>query len=88
VICYPEQDGPTEVMLGDVVEVDPHREPIFDGELATPSGMVTVSTASYEKLLEAAVTGAYTRIRVWISHPRWPEKVIVGLNWFCRRGAF
>jgi hypothetical protein len=29
----PEQDGPTDVALGDMTEVDPGYEPAFEGQL-------------------------------------------------------
>jgi hypothetical protein len=78
--CYPEQDGPTEVLLGDSTDVNPGFEPIFDGNLKTPNRAVVVSTAVYEKLLEAPVPDTHTRIRVWVNHPRWPDKIIIGMN--------
>jgi hypothetical protein len=80
VVCYPEQDGPTELILGDMADVDPGFTPLFDGELLTPSGTVVVSTAALESLLEARVPKTKTHVRIWTNDPRWPDKVIVGVR--------
>src|SRR5262245_36546058 len=63
VVCCPEQDGPTEIVLGESAEVDPGFERAFAGDLDTPNLTVVVSTATYEKLLEAAVSDARTHVR-------------------------
>ena len=76
--CYPEQDGPTEVILGKAQEVDPGFRPAFEGDLATPSRAVVVSTVDRDTVLESKVPDMRTRVRIWISHPRWPDKIIVG----------
>jgi hypothetical protein len=78
--CTSEQDGPTEVTLGRVREVDPHHGPSFDGELATPTGIVTISTVDGEIVLEEGVSTSSVRVRIWLNHSRWPDKVIVGLG--------
>lgn len=78
--CYPEQDGPTEIVLGKASEVDPGGNPAFEGDLETPGGAITISTVDNEKVLEMKVTGARTHVRVWINHPRWPDKVTVGVE--------
>ncbi len=78
--CYPEQDGPTEVTLGRIDEVDPGRVPAFEGELETPSRTVIVSTVNLETVLRTAVQNAQTKVKIWLSHPQWPEKVIVGVG--------
>lgn len=78
--CYPEQDGPTEVALGEAKEVDPGFPPAFEGDLATPNRAVVVSTVERKSVLESRVPEMRTHIRIWISHPRWPEKIIVGLG--------
>ena len=78
--CYPEQDGPTEVILGKAQEVDPGGNPAFHGDLETPNRAVVVSTAERETVLEAKGPETRTHVRIWINHPRWPDKVIVGLQ--------
>jgi hypothetical protein len=44
IACYPEQDGPTEIVLGGAAKVAPDDQPAF----------------------------------VLLSHPRWPERVVIG----------
>ena len=77
VICYPEQDGPTEVTLGEVTSGD---DLAFEGDLETPSRAVVVSTVEREVVLEVAVPKTLTHIRIWMNHPRWPDRIIVGLG--------
>jgi hypothetical protein len=78
--CYPEQDGPTEVILGGAQEVDPGFPPAFDRDLETPHRAVIVSTVERNTILQSKVTTMRTRVRIWVNHPRWPDKVIVGLG--------
>lgn len=78
--CYPEQDGPTKIILGGWNEVDPQTAPAFDGEIETPHRAVVVTTVDQKIVLKAEVPNARTHIRIWLSHPRWPEKVIIGLG--------
>lgn len=78
--CFPEQDGATEVMLGDAVDVHVGREPAFDGDLETPNRVVVVSTVELKIILQHAVAETRTRVRIWLSHPQWPEKVTIALG--------
>jgi hypothetical protein len=78
--CYPEQDGPTVIVLGDAREIDPGNQPEFDDDLETPNRVVVISTVGLEKILQMNVAEARTRIRIWLSHRQWPEKVVVGLG--------
>lgn len=78
--CYPEVDGPTEVILGDAEEVNPGGQPVFEGDLETPNRVIVVSTVTLETVLEQSVPGTRTHIRIWYSHPRWPEKVTIGVG--------
>lgn len=78
--CYPEIDGPTEIVLGDVDDVDPGGPPEFTGDIATPGQEVLVWMVGGETLLRQPVPGDVTRISVWRSHPQWPEKVVIGLG--------
>jgi hypothetical protein len=80
VSCHPEQDGPTEVILGKARDVDPGDHPVFDGELETPGRIVVISTVERKTVLETRVPDTHTRVRIWLNHPRWPDKVIVGLE--------
>jgi hypothetical protein len=76
--CYPEIDGETEFQLGRAREVSTDFDPVFDGTIETPNRMLMISTVEGTILLEDTVSDLETRVRVWLSHPRWPEKVIVG----------
>jgi hypothetical protein len=80
VACYPEVDGETEITLGSMAEVDPGDFPSFTGTLETPNRAVVVSTVEQDTLLEARVPGTRTAVRVWLNHPRWPDKVTIGLD--------
>jgi len=79
-ICYPEQDGPTQVVFGPRNEVDPRTAPAFDGDLETPHQQIIVSTVDQQTILQARVASTQTHILIWLSHPRWPEKVIIGFD--------
>jgi hypothetical protein len=79
-ICFPEQDGLTEVVLGEAAEVGLASAPSFDGKLQTPHRMVVVSTVESHRVLATSVSETRTRVRIWLSHPQWPDKVIIGLN--------
>ena len=76
--CFPEQDGPTEIMLGPAAEVDPGGVPVFNGEIETPTGRLIIWTVDDETVLETAVPSVRTRLRIWMDDLRWPEHVIIG----------
>ena len=78
--CYPQIDGETEIVLGRIGEVDPGDVPSFTGTLETPNRAVVVSTVEEETILEVPVPETKTEVRIWLSHPRWPEKVTIGLE--------
>ena len=80
VACYPEQDGPTEVTLGKMEAVDPGDRPAFDDDLETPGRAVRVSTVEGDTILEMKVPQTRTHVRIWVSHSRWPDKVIIGVG--------
>ena len=80
VICYPEQDGPTQITLGPRVEVDPRTPAAFEGILETPHRAVVIHTVDQQILMKSAVRSGRTRIAIWLSHPRWPERVTIGLD--------
>jgi hypothetical protein len=76
--CYPEIDGETEFFLGKAEAPTEEFEVVFDGILKTPTKKLKIWTVDDEILLEEVVLGFETRVRVWVSHPRWPDKVVVG----------
>jgi hypothetical protein len=61
-------------------EVDPGGVPAFEGELETPSRAVVVSTADLERVLQTAVQDVRIKVKIWLSHPQWPNKVIIGVR--------
>ena len=77
VACFPADDGPTEFVLADAASHRPERPPDFDGMLETPGRKVVIWTVDDRKLMTAAVPAMTTRIRIWRSHPRWPETVTI-----------
>lgn len=80
VACYPEIDGPTEIVMGPASETGLDRAAEYDGELMTPSGKVVVNNVEMKTLLFEKVSGAKTRVRIWLNHDRWPDKVVIGLD--------
>jgi hypothetical protein len=79
--CFPEVDGSTEVTMGDSREVDPHIAPVFEAQLETPQRRVDITTVGDDNpVLSMAVTDERTPVRIWHSHPRWPERVTIGLG--------
>ncbi len=75
---YPEQDGETEFSLGKADEVGDALHLVFDGMIDTPGHQLMISTVWDEVLLQATVAETRTRTRVWVDHPRWPQKLAVG----------
>jgi hypothetical protein len=78
--CLAFMDGETEISLGSVQEVDPGGEPAFDGVLETPNHRVVISTVERKVLLNSPVNGSHTRVRVWVNHPKEPDKIQIGLG--------
>lgn len=76
--CYPEIDGETEIILGRIDDVGSSLQLAFDGVLETPNKTLIVSTVDDEILLQDEVDETATRVRVMVSHPRWPERVLIG----------
>jgi hypothetical protein len=77
---YPEQDGSTEVTLGNMEDVDWRQVPAFQGSLETPNRTVIISTVEREPVLQMRVKNLHTDVKIWLSHPQWPEKVVIGLR--------
>jgi hypothetical protein len=80
VACLPEVDGDTEITLGRAGDVDPGKTPAFDGQLATPTGNLQVVTVDWKPLLQIAVMGAKTRVRIWLNRPEFPDAVTIGVE--------
>jgi hypothetical protein len=80
VTCFPEVDGETRITLGPATDVDPGDPPAFDGQLATPTGIVKIVTIDWKPLLEARVSTTSTRIRIWRNRPRFADEVTIGVG--------
>lgn len=80
VACYPEVDGPTEFIFGDVTEAGLDQPPDFAGVLRTPDRQVEITTVDNQPILSMPVAGTLTGLKVWRSHPRWPQTVRIGIE--------
>lgn len=78
VACLHEIDGDAELILGRAAEVEQTYDPAFDGAIETPNKELKISAVVGEPLLKTKVSDVNTRIRIWRSHPVWPEQVFVG----------
>lgn len=79
--CFPEVEGPTKIVMGAAPEVNPGTDPAFTGLLETPDRLVAISTVSDDSpILSYETPDVVTTVRIWHSHPRWPEIVTVGLG--------
>lgn len=78
VACMHEQFGETDITLGPADSEEPTFPLYFDGMIATPNRLVSVSMVPADVILEERVPDTETRIRVWRNHPKWPERVVVG----------
>lgn len=76
----PEVDGPTELTFGLSSEVDPGYAPGFVGEVATPRRRIIIDTVEQEVIFDQIVRSTRTALRIWFSHPRWPERVVIGID--------
>ena len=75
--CRHEIDGETELTLGAAADIVAEGEPVFDGTIATPSRELMISDVLGAPLLRAPVDADATRVRVWVNHPVWPDRVTV-----------
>jgi hypothetical protein len=78
--CLPDCDGETEITIGAAREVGMGRSPLFDGRLDTPSRVIGLEIVPRQKVLEVRVPNVSTRVQVWTSGGRDPDKVIIGLD--------
>jgi hypothetical protein len=78
--CWPEQDGPTQVTIGQRPLARQNAQLAFDGVLDTPHQRVAVWTVEWRKVLEARVRTERTRLRIFTNHPKWPDQVSIELE--------
>lgn len=77
--CRAEDDGETEIVLGDCNKVDTGEQPVFDGLLRTPSRNLVVRTVLGVTLLEIPVSETQTRLRIWANDPTEPDRIAIGI---------
>jgi hypothetical protein len=75
--CFLDVDRATRITLGPSPAVAADCRLAFDGFLDTPHHRVAVWTVEWEKLLEARVPTARTRIRIWTNHVTEPDDVYI-----------
>ena len=78
--CFPEQDGPTEITIGPKSEIEPGALLVFEGELETPNRVVAIETAVHERVVSIDVACEKTKVCIWYSHPKWPDKVTISVD--------
>ena len=78
--CFPEQDGPTEITIGPSNEIGPGPLLMFDGDLETPSRVVIISGVDIERVLSVDVANQKTKVKIWYSHPKWPDKITISVD--------
>ena len=77
--CMAEDDGETEITLGNCSSVDTGKQPQFEGLLRTPNRKLAVRTVHGVTLLEMPVPTTETRLRVWVNDPSEPDRIAVGV---------
>jgi hypothetical protein len=77
--CRAEDDGETEINLGDYRDLGVGKDLVFDGVLSTPSRKLAVRTVLGQTLLEVDVAGKTTRLLVWVSDLAEPDHIDIGL---------
>ncbi|PWK63574.1 hypothetical protein [Aminobacter sp. AP02] len=75
VSCLIFQSGDVNVSLADAGEAHSLAEPVFDGMLATPEGVVLLFDANMPEICSMKVPGRQTRVRVWTNHPTEPDEI-------------
>jgi hypothetical protein len=77
--CMAEVNGETEFTLGLSQDVDPGMPPAFEGVLKTPSRRIVVRSVLGQVILDAAVSGQKTKVRVWVNDRKEPDRVVIGI---------
>lgn len=81
IVCVlPVVDGETELSFGRSTEIDPGWSPGYVGSVTTPTGELIIDTVEQEVLVRHAVGAKTASLRIWFSHPRWPDRVLIGLD--------
>ena len=75
--CRSESDGLTDIQLGSIQEHAPTDKLVFEGELATPSGTLSVFSVLYDELLSAKVSQGKTHVKIFANDLTEPDRVTV-----------
>jgi hypothetical protein len=78
--CFPEQNGPTEITIGPMSQIEPGPLLMFEGDLETPSRKVNISGVEIASVLSVDVAHQKAKVRIWYSHPKWPDKVTISID--------
>jgi hypothetical protein len=78
--CRAEDDGDTEITLGDALSVGTDEEPIFVGLVRTPSRKLSIRTVDEISLLEVSVPSAETRVSIWVNDRSEPDRIAIGFE--------
>jgi hypothetical protein len=79
-MCYPEIDGPTDIVFGPGGEVHDSGAPVFEGRLKTPGSQIAVETVEGDGIFSRPTKGAETLVRIWANRNWLPDKVIIGID--------
>lgn len=78
--CRAEDDGSTKIKLGPADRVDPGYEPVFRGEIETPSRVLEIQSAVGTTLLRTPVKGYRTLVSIWVNDYQEPDEISVGIR--------
>jgi hypothetical protein len=78
--CYPEPDGPTDLIFGTGDEVRGDGPPTGEFRLKTPGRQIAVETTEGDGVFRMATKGSETRVRIWSNRSWLPDKVIIGVD--------
>lgn len=78
--CKAEDDGETELTLGDTQAVNPGYVPVFEKRISTPTGKLTVQTVHGVTLLETQVPSRSVAVQVWVNDAQEPDRVTIGVT--------
>lgn len=77
--CRAEDDGETEITLGQGSDIDTCDQLVFEGLLRTPSRKVVIRTTQNVTLLEMPVAATETLVRIWANDSTEPDRITVGI---------
>jgi hypothetical protein len=66
--------------MGTIGQVDPEYQPLFEGELETPSQCLEIQSVEGETLLRTSVPSYRTRVLIWVNDTREPDEITVGIE--------